>query len=118
MNKEIAKQWCAALRSGEYKQGQYSLNNVSKNTYCCLGVLCDLYIKSGGNLRLSLHDNGITRAYDGCTGMPPSSVMDWAGMRTPHGMYNTPDDNLVADNDSGLSFDKIADIIEAQVDNL
>jgi hypothetical protein len=118
MNKEIAKQWCAALRSGKYKQGQYSLYNVSSDTYCCLGVLCELYIEGGGHLSLSLHDNGTTRAYDGCTGLPPSKVIDWAGIFTLNGVYNTPDDNLVANNDSGLSFDWIANIIEAQVEYL
>ena len=119
MKKDIANQWCAALRSGEYNQGQSALNNVTNNTYCCLGVLCELYIKGGGKLTTDLHhEDKQFRTYGGRTGLPPIAVQKWAGMQTANGMYNTPDDNLVNHNDDGLSFDKIANIIEAQVDNL
>ena len=37
----------AALRSGEYKQGAGKLFNLSNNSYCCLGVLCDVIEKNG-----------------------------------------------------------------------
>lgn len=40
MNKEIKKQWIEALRSGKYKQGREYL--CVDETYCCLGVLCDI----------------------------------------------------------------------------
>jgi len=46
MNKNISRQWTAALRSGEYKQGQGMLRNDGGD-YCCLGVLCDLARKAG-----------------------------------------------------------------------
>ena len=39
---ENAKKWVAALRSGEYKQGQYNLRSDQDHFYC-LGVACDLY---------------------------------------------------------------------------
>ena len=32
--------WIAALRSGQYKQGQYYLESCGK--FCCLGVLCHM----------------------------------------------------------------------------
>lgn len=38
-------EWTAALRSGNYKQGQTYLHNITEGTYCCLGVLCDLFQK-------------------------------------------------------------------------
>lgn len=37
MTPELAKKWSAALRSGKYKQGKYSLYKRGK--HCCLGVL-------------------------------------------------------------------------------
>ncbi len=43
MNPEIKQQWLQALRSGEYQQARGNLR--VDNTFCCLGVLCDLAIK-------------------------------------------------------------------------
>ena len=40
MDPEIKAKWVAALRSGEYKQGQNFLNKGDQ--FCCLGVLCDI----------------------------------------------------------------------------
>ena len=40
----MKKKWLAALRSGEYDQGQGRLCTVDNTAYCCLGVLqmvCD-----------------------------------------------------------------------------
>lgn len=39
LEKEFAKRWIAALRSGKYLQGQSYLEN-SFGHYCCLGVAC------------------------------------------------------------------------------
>jgi len=44
MNQEYKQEWLAALRGGEYDQGKFKLKNKD-NTFCCLGVLCDLYLK-------------------------------------------------------------------------
>lgn len=49
MRLEIAKLWIKALRSGKYKQGYRTLR-CSGGRFCALGVLCDLYIKSGSSL--------------------------------------------------------------------
>lgn len=46
MNKNI-KAWIRALKSGKYKQTQNKLKR--ENSYCCLGVACDLYLKSKDN---------------------------------------------------------------------
>ena len=43
MNQEVKKLWIEALRSGEYQQGYGAL--CCGNTYCCLGVLTDLFMK-------------------------------------------------------------------------
>lgn len=49
---ETRKEWVAALRSGDYKQGNNWLRADDK--YCCLGVLCeitpDIARTSGGYL--------------------------------------------------------------------
>ena len=37
---EFKTKWVAALRSGEFKQGNLKLYNEKNNTYCCLGVAC------------------------------------------------------------------------------
>ena len=41
MKAEIKTEWVAALRSGEYTQGQGWLKSAD-GRYCCLGVLCTL----------------------------------------------------------------------------
>lgn len=43
---EFHKQWIAALRSDQYKQGEGFLRSKDK-TFCCLGVACDLLGKDG-----------------------------------------------------------------------
>lgn len=47
MNSDIKKLWIAALLSGEYTQGRKVLRGAD-DTYCCLGVLCDLHRKAVG----------------------------------------------------------------------
>lgn len=46
MNDEQMQKWVTALRSGGYKQGKTYLKQKIKktgvNTFCCLGVLCDI----------------------------------------------------------------------------
>lgn len=42
MNPELKQKWVDALRSGEYKQSPGQLYNSANDTYCCLGVLCDV----------------------------------------------------------------------------
>ena len=50
MNQKIKERWVKALRSGKYKQGKGWLRKSSgpkkKSEFCCLGVLCDLAVKS------------------------------------------------------------------------
>lgn len=46
MNQRVLRLWTEALRSGNYKQGQQRLR--ADDTYCCLGVLADVYCKDVG----------------------------------------------------------------------
>lgn len=43
---EVYDMWATALESGKYEQGQEVLREG--NSFCCLGVLCDLAAKDGG----------------------------------------------------------------------
>ncbi len=40
MDANLKAKWVAALRSGEYQQGDTYLANNAAGTFCCLGVLC------------------------------------------------------------------------------
>lgn len=40
MDAQIKTKWVEALRSGKYKQGRSALR--IDDTYCCLGVLCEV----------------------------------------------------------------------------
>jgi hypothetical protein len=44
VNKDTVDRWIEALESGEYQQGYGALrqDNNEGDTYCCLGVLCDV----------------------------------------------------------------------------
>ncbi len=111
MNQEIKRAWIAALRSGEYRQGQTELHNVEKNTFCCLGVLCDLHMRatSAG----SWGDFGV---YLGECATLPSAVVDWAGVPDYNPNVEDGRGECIAEvNDNGATFEEIADIIEAQL---
>ena len=47
MDKSYKQAWVNALRSGKYRQGKRGLHNSMKDTYCCLGVLCDIAVQRG-----------------------------------------------------------------------
>ncbi len=102
MNKEIAEKWVAALRSGKYKQGRGALNK--NDSFCCLGVLCD--ISETSNWRRFV--DGVC-AYSVEGGRLPKSVSDWANISLHPTVGNT---SLSILNDKGLSFLEIADVIE------
>lgn len=42
MNRELKAKWLTALRDGSHKQGRFRLRRASEETFCCLGVLCDV----------------------------------------------------------------------------
>lgn len=47
VNRLAIELWAQALESGEYTQGRHRLRGG--DTYCCLGVACDVYRKETGN---------------------------------------------------------------------
>jgi len=141
MNPEVKTLWVEALRSGEYQQGKLLLK-PTKNTFCCLGVLCDLAVKANveniswgeseeHNGHGIYHDNN----YDECRGFDdselPFSIVNWAGTNSENPKVEVPDKDwhsfteddpptklvtLAELNDEhNYSFKQIADLIEAQL---
>jgi hypothetical protein len=114
MNLEVKARWVAALRSGEYEQGNCQLNLQGR--MCCLGVLCDLHAKETGAQWANNFCGG--EFYLGEANYLPEPVQQWAGLPDRTGDTVTirgEVDKLPAHNDSGRGFDEIADAIEEQL---
>lgn len=101
MNPTIKKQWIDALRSGKYKQGKYHLYDEVDNTYCCLGVLCKIIYPTKDIRDLSQY---------GKEEVPSDDIVNISGLFRNNPI--TPRGSLAYLNDSGKSFNEIADIIE------
>ena len=119
MRIDVAKLWTAALRSGKYYQGTGYLN--CNEEFCCLGVLCDLYMKHVGHDKMPVKVfNDKTVCYDTSKEVLPAVVQEWAGMRTAIGSLPDPDENtsLAELNDGGYSFEELAKVIDSSLDIL
>lgn len=132
MNQEYKEKWVAALRSGDYKQGRGRLQN--EDGFCCLGVLCDVaakeepltykWEKHGGNNPIMLTPTG---SY-GITEIPKHlshelGLVNSGGnaITDPTVDYITKDGILrntylsALNDEYRLSFNELADLIEAQL---
>jgi len=110
MNKVIKAKWKKALTSGDYEQTTQALRN--EDGFCCLGVLCDVYIQEKGiDWEKPAFTNRMGRSYIlGESTKLPVEVQDWAGLIGSNPLADGCD--LISLNDSKrLSFDKIAQII-------
>jgi hypothetical protein len=131
MNTEIKKWLVDALESGEYNQGTTGLRNM-KNGFCCLGVLCDLHLKttdSGAWGINPLNDNwyryysdkadqkNMNDSSDQSTVVLPEAVRKWAGLASndPEVVFEGNETSLSRLNDNGSSFQEIANIIKTQL---
>ena len=114
----IKQLWLDALRSDEYKQGKSSLclSYKTGKEHCCLGVLCEVYIKDTGHDIFEKHSS----SYDGSSSHPPPIVTEWAFGKTEserlpdwYVIENGEHVSLTHLNDyRHFSFSKIADMIE------
>jgi len=119
MNQDVKKKWVELLRSGKYSQGKSCLRNG--NSFCCLGVLCDLYHKETNNgfwdkdddtYRFYISDSKEAKSY----AILPLTVQKWAGLDAGNPCFSCePDDNCGYLNDNGKNFLQIADMIEAKL---
>lgn len=124
MNPEIKAKWVVALRSGDYPQTTNVLHRTKAVEgfpagYCCLGVLCDLAVKDGIiNPPVPDEFSGYAR-YDGSVAYLPFSVGRWSDLKGSPAVEPTADwikiNHLTQLNDSGSSFEEIADWIEANL---
>lgn len=107
MNQEIKTRWLDALRSGEYQQGLQKLRGED-DTFCCLGVLCDLYAKETGT-EWSVQNGWME--FLGHETYLPDRVAVWADCDTyPRVPFSG--ESLAGMNDTGTTFAQIADLIE------
>lgn len=116
MKPEVKRKWIEALRSGDYKQGINSLriDRDNKVTYCCLGVLCDLYAQENRKRWKSGADIFYPTLMKEASVLP-TKVMEWAGIVGHTGEFtykNGHHEDLASLNDRGKSFKQIARVIE------
>lgn len=120
MKPEIKAKWIAALTDGTYEQAHEQLRDGDK--FCCLGVLCDLYVKETGdgewNDELFVWGPGEPDDELGVedSELPPC-VASWAGLCNTNpeagkhslARWNDGDPNTET---AGLPFVEIAKLIE------
>ncbi len=124
--KTILSTWLAALRgqgAKKYKQGASRLHiagaGQKADTFCCLGVLCDLAVQAKVIPAPIVVNNddwyGQVYSYNKKAEALPKAVRTWAGITSPLGDFkdaNGDSTTLASLNDGGTSFKKIANIIE------
>jgi hypothetical protein len=82
MNKDVARRWVDALRSGKYKQTTHRLA-IERNgevSYCCLGVLCELAVEDGVIPPKTPRDYYGEYEFDGDVSIPSLAVQEWSGL--------------------------------------
>jgi hypothetical protein len=99
MKKEWAMKWIKALRSGEFHQAKNRLR-VGDN-YCCLGVLTVLVDPNHPDLG---------EQYESAGTVLPIDIRNVTGIKTFSGSFRSV--NLSGRNDTGSTFEEIADLIE------
>ncbi len=119
MKAAVKKKWVAALKSGEYKQTRKELRN--KDGFCCLGVLCDLYKEETKDGEWSEAEAGqffVFKVRNGgqCSAtVLPGAVAVWAGFEPFTRNPSTKNGQLAELNDAGMTFKKVAAIIEKEL---
>lgn len=109
----------SALRSGKYAQTQNCLRDGTG--YCCLGVACDISKMGEWVLATSKVLFFYQLKSGECvTSSLPDPVKDYFGFHSTEGDFGNDyaGRSLASLNDSGASFEKIADIIESEPDGL
>ena len=140
LNPAFKKIWLDALRSGEYEQGRDRLR--IEDTFCCLGVACDLIEPLGWDYDDDPNlDTMVVREVfvDGLPGIVEIEVPSWGdfgstdtgvlpflpeqvptnGKDVPEEVARytnfNPGDLIAGMNDTGRTFAQIADWIEANL---
>jgi hypothetical protein len=130
MKKTIMNKWVKALRSGKYSQCKENLCTIDtegNSSYCCLGVLTQLYLderkkqKKGNNIEGFITAEEYNKYLDWVdtsspypawfindeTGLLPEEVARWAGIDTKRDGWGTgsidgfPEDKSLATMNDG-----------------
>ena len=96
--------WIKALKSKKYKQGKLTLHRKKNDSYCCLGV-ANKVCKLGESENSDVLDDRF-----GDLGLVNNCGEIIGGFKFPRG--NRHYSYLTAMNDSGVTFNKIAEFIE------
>ena len=117
INRENFATWTAALRSGEYKQAQGALKVKTDEgpLHCCLGVVCELAglpsaLRTPNGLMYTFYDSGLAES----STLPPTA-REWLGVTKSHGIVFSDEETLPSLNDTGSTFEELADRIDAWV---
>jgi hypothetical protein len=138
MDPQVRALWTQALRDGTRVQGDGALHYQDADggvwKQCCLGVLCELAAKAGVvNVDSELDRGSVMKSYDGERALLPPSVQAWAGLHSDDPLlrpyvegdegylsYNGDDQEWMhcssANDDEGLTFLDIADLIDGGED--
>lgn len=137
MYEDKARLLTAALRSGEYPQTRMALCLVKAAGdapddapvgFCCLGVACEVAMANG--VEMTTEIKGATKFYNGGSAYMPQAVVDFFGFKNSHGASYTENGpvlmttskglkgSLAQANDTGVPFDEIADLIDANYEIL
>ena len=125
MNDAVKQKWVEALRSGKYRQAKQRLH-LEDGSMCCLGVLCDLYIKEHPNAEWEKREHAkidVDGKQLACyelfqdSSILPYTVSTWAGLKNnshnPYVNYKGKSKVLTEMNDKlDCDFNTIADAIE------
>ena len=124
MNPLAKLKWLEAARSKKYKQGKGTMNRGGLE-FCILGLLCDVYANAHGidwGVRKVHGLEMLNRDMLGATASLPDEVLEWAALKSPDPKVKVklPHDgvhkvNLSMANDQGVTFEVLADAIEAQL---
>lgn len=132
MNTKLFQEWLIALRSDQYEQGSGRLRRG--DTYCCLGVLCDIVDPEGWKAGIDEGMEATTRPYGdaGATQFLPYEVLELIGLADQEPMVTIDEefsDRAVAVglkyypgstvgvatlNDDGVPFSQIARLLEKE----
>lgn len=110
MNQEIKAKWVEALRSGKYKQGKKRLR-FRGDTYCCLGVLCDVM---GAEWYMGGEGEDDSCYYAKFSEVAEASILP-PPIREAADINEEAEGDLITMNDQGDSFSTIADHIETNL---
>lgn len=109
MKPNLFAKWMLALKSDKYQQGKKYMRK--DDTYCALGVLCNLskegkWIEDERNKGVYYYKVEDEKAVS----FPPGAVINWAGMKKENADLMTAFVSQL--NDKGRSFKEIAAALE------